>query len=286
MTNNTTYEDLLNAFNSFEAYPSFVTQKFDDDLWLKTQAENTIQAYECYRSTLPNGIHKQKAIANINEIKRQQAARAEQQRQEAQRQRELEEQRKKEQAIADDKAAYEHAKHTDTKDAYEKYLKNFTTGTYRTEAEAKVDHFLKLEERSKKEQAIADDKTAYEHAKHTDTKAAYEKYLKNFTTGAYRIEAEAKVDHFLKLEQVETQRQRELKEKQEEKNRKERLLNDEKERLPLLIGGAFVSLILITLFYLYPAKTLATIVIVSSVIAGFLSFAAGASGICALCYQI
>ena len=40
-----------------------------------------------------------------------------------------------------------------------------------------------------------------------------------------------------------------------------------------MIGGAFVSLILITLFYLYPAKTLATIVIVSSVIAGFLSFA-------------
>lgn len=138
-----TYDEMLNTLDSFEAYLSFSTHKLEDDFWLKVQAENTLQAYERYLSTLPKGVHKQKALSCINEIKIQEQEKTEQQRKKAQQQRELEDQQKRDQAIAEDKQAYEKAKDTNTISSYEYYLKNYPSGIYYKEATL---NFNKLKE--------------------------------------------------------------------------------------------------------------------------------------------
>ena len=217
MNNTMTYDEMLNTLASFESYLLFVIKKFDDDLWQKTQAENTIQADECYLNSGPKGVYKQEATANVNKIKRQQEERAEQEKRKAQRQRELEEQRKKEQAEQrrkeaqqqieleqkkkkeEDKQAYEKAKNVNTRDSYEYYLSHFPKGTYRYEALFDLDQ---LEEAAEKEKQIAKDSKAYEKAKKLNTIFSYEDYLNSFPQGVFHQEVLTRLNDLKKIAEI------------------------------------------------------------------------------------
>lgn len=104
--------------------------KFDEDSWLKAHKEKTLQAYEQYLNTLPNGIHRQEAIERIDNIKRKKEERSENERQKALQKHEREKQ------LMFDEDLWLDAKNKNTKDAYEYYLNTLPNGIHKREAEA------------------------------------------------------------------------------------------------------------------------------------------------------
>ncbi|CAM5196326.1 hypothetical protein [Alishewanella longhuensis] len=140
MTSNMTYENLLGTCSNFDAYLLAVAKKFDDNLWAKSQTENTIKAYEHYLITLSNGIHSQEAIERIDNIKN----RKKEERAENARQKTLQKQLKL------DEDLWLEAKEKNTIESYEYYLNTLPNGIHKQEA---IEHIKNIKSRKKEERA-------------------------------------------------------------------------------------------------------------------------------------
>ncbi|MHC1777588.1 MAG: SUMF1/EgtB/PvdO family nonheme iron enzyme [Lentimicrobium sp.] len=94
----------------------------------------------------------------------------------------------KEVSVADERA-WNVAKSANTKASYEKYLRDYPKGKYVTDARKKI----KEEENRLHEASQQSDQIAWNTATATNSKSAYEKYLREFPQGRYVADARKKI---------------------------------------------------------------------------------------------
>ena len=125
-------------------------------------ASNTIEGYEQFKANHPDG----------EEFANQQIS-------------ELITERSKEK----DRLAYDAAKNSNTREAFEAYLRKHPTGQFRTAATKEVNEFKSEEEAQKKKDQIRKDNQAFKEAKATNSSTAYRNYLSSFPQGLHVAEA-------------------------------------------------------------------------------------------------
>ena len=123
MTNNMTYENLLNSLASYENYQYLLINKLEDAFWEKVKIKNDQEFYKKYLEVFPQGKYTQDSIKRVNEISQIEKIAIT-------RQLELEKERLEKQ----DYQAYLNAQQLASIESYEKYLKTYPNGVYRKEA--------------------------------------------------------------------------------------------------------------------------------------------------------
>ncbi|MHC1777590.1 MAG: SUMF1/EgtB/PvdO family nonheme iron enzyme [Lentimicrobium sp.] len=93
-------------------------------------------------------------------------------------------------ASAADERAWNVAKSTNTKTSYEKYIRDYPMGRYVIDARKKI----KEEETRLSEANQQSDQNAWNTATNTNTKSAYEKYLREYPNGRYVSDALRRMD--------------------------------------------------------------------------------------------
>ena len=291
MTNNTTYEDLLNTCSSYEAYQLFATKKIDDNFWLAVKNKNLISVYRHYISTLPKGIHVNEALSLIRVLESQQSEKAKEDAAEAKRRAEIADQLMKDQKIAEDKKAYEMATQKHTKESYEYYLKHHPNGLYHHEASLNIEKIMKqllddednaefntvlsaydiesfqnyikkypdgihVKEAKERINQIVEDNTLFNKALSINNIESFQNYIKKYPDGIHVKEAKERINQIIKY------------------NKKcfDEKLEKDKKNIPFLIGGILINIIAIMFLSAYPDGTFVILALFATSIAALIVY--------------
>jgi TonB family protein len=99
---------------------------------------------------------------------------------------------------AKDESAWQQATRTNTKASYEKYLDDFPSGRYVSEARAKI---RDIDQATQTEAERKRDEIAWQQAKSSNTKELYERYIRENPNGKYVNEAHGKIQEIVAAEQ-------------------------------------------------------------------------------------
>lgn len=100
-----------------------------------------------------------------------------------------------------DENAWKSAKSANTKTSYEQYLRDHPQGKYVSDARSMLNDEVNELERNEKQV----DQNAWNTARNTNTKAAYEKYLRDYPAGNFVSEARTKISEIDKAIKLATQ---------------------------------------------------------------------------------
>jgi len=91
---------------------------------------------------------------------------------------------------AKDESAWQQAKKSNTKSAYERYIRDYPDGRYVSDAKSKI---VEIEKNENAESSRKQDESAWQQAKSSNTKPAYERYIRDYANGKYVSEAKNKI---------------------------------------------------------------------------------------------
>jgi methyl-accepting chemotaxis protein len=116
---NESYESILNKCASFNAYQLLIMPDLDNALWQKAEAQHSKESYAHYLAMLPKGFYQQEAILRIKHFSQ------------------LEE------AVVEERKAYDAAILYDDKEHYDLYLSKFKDGLHAQEISEKLHKLIK-----------------------------------------------------------------------------------------------------------------------------------------------
>jgi len=91
---------------------------------------------------------------------------------------------------AKDESAWQQAKSSNTKASYERYIRDYASGKYVSEARSKI---RDIENNENAEASRKQDESAWQQAKSSNTKPSYERYIRDYANGKYVSEARSKI---------------------------------------------------------------------------------------------
>ncbi len=154
--------------------------KAEDDYWQAVEKKRTRDAYNEYMKKYPSGRYFQEANDNLGEIKK----------------RESEEARQREIKAEDD--YWQAVEKKRTRDAYNEYMKKYPSGRYFQEANDNLGEIKKRESDEARQREIKAEDDFWQAAKKSETKEAYEEYIKKYPHGRYTQLAKAAIEEIMK----------------------------------------------------------------------------------------
>ena len=174
-------------------YQYYQAWKTEEGIWVRALNSNQISDFTSYISAYPEGRYREDAIRAIERVQLE----------------------KKKAELAADNATFELSKEVNTIFAFETYIRLYPKGTHIEPAKSAL---ARLQIEKTREEKVAAERAAWAIASKANTRASYEKYLKDFPGGpnsdnaktAIKSIIEAEVERKSRLAKAEVKRQKML----------------------------------------------------------------------------